>query len=108
MTKNQIKIYRMNDQDWWATTGDKDDAIREYAQECIGVVDVSEALDDGDICPNDVEELTPDELQHAVYLWTWNANDSGKIENISFKEALERMIADEAFVFPLLFASTEE
>lgn len=90
-----IKIFRMNDCDWWAAE-DMESAIIAYLSES-GFIR-------GDV--PDVRELTDDEMDTLQFIP--DDPDEDGIEIITFREMLERMTAPGGMgFFPCGFASTE-
>ena len=84
----QLKIYKMNEFDWWADYSEEE-AIKNYLSEML--------LDEDEI--DEVEEVTGGDLDKLLF-----AKDV-EGENITFRERLEFLNEDRNE--PQLFASTE-
>lgn len=90
MKENQIKVYALNDCDWWAASS-LEEAIADWKAE-TGLTD--DELDDP-------HELTDAEMDRYKLI---DEDNSEKKE--TFREALNREIAEGAN-FPCFFATTE-
>lgn len=82
-----IKVFRMNDCDWWAA------ATLEEAKADYLKTTLIEADDDS-------RELRPDEMENLKYF----LDDE---EHVSFATQLENIVAAKDSTFPCMFASTE-
>jgi hypothetical protein len=90
-----IHIFRINEADCWATESDTPKAA---LAECIEEFGLKEEEAAGDM-DDEPEEIPEEEFDTRVVVLEDGAQ-------ITFREALDRMIADEEG-FPRLFASTE-
>lgn len=88
-----IKIFAMNDCDWMAAET-SEDAVREYKENFSG----------GDFDDSGPVELSDAEMDRLVF--REDEEDGSTVEDISFREKLNRMIAA-GETFPCFFASTE-
>jgi hypothetical protein len=89
-----IKIYAINDCDWWGTEGTAEDARREYLKMFGGDVSVT---DDPPV------QITDADMDRLTFDW---GETRDRKTFITFREALDRMLK-EGVKFPALFASTE-
>lgn len=88
-----IKIFAMNDCDWMAAET-VEDATREYKEQFSG----------GEFDDGEPVELSDEDMERLTFCET--DEDEEAVERISFREKLNRMIA-EGEQFPCFFASTE-
>ena len=90
--KKQIKVFQLNDCDWWAGY-DLESVKKAYVKETG--MSLEEAFDD----PRELTDEEMDTLKH------WGDEGDNK-EPITFRQELDRMI-ESGFEFPWFFASTE-
>lgn len=97
---NKIKIFKMNDCDWWAA-----ETLDEAKLDCVHTF--------GGVWPEDAEEFLDDPYEvgdeHLDKLWFVDADEmdaNGEPVRRTFREELNRMI-ESGEEFPCPFASTE-
>lgn len=86
----KIKIFQLNDCDWWAGE-DLKSVKKVYAEEVDSDSDLTE----------DARELTEKEMNELVF-----ADETGSGNGRSFKDQLKRLI-DNGQEFPCFFATSE-
>lgn len=95
-----IRVWKINDCEWWAAGGEAEDVLDAYTQEtgCSR----EEATGDADGLP---ELVTPLEMTKLLFTDT---DEDGNPQGVprSWREELDRMLAS-GVKFPILFASTE-
>ncbi len=102
MNATPIRVFVMNDMEWWAGACTPEEMLAYYMHE-TGVTR-EEALGDDD--PNALPEPLTDEQMDKLRIAEVDENERPTGQRPTFREALDAMIAA-GQEFPCLFASTE-